>query len=481
MPPKAIQIDRSSKIGIEKQLYLAVKQLIESGVWQKGTKLPSSRDLADELKVARKTVKQAYTQLCLEGYLVSLDRQGTYVQEVTLDSSAGLIQAPKKEPLSRYGAELTSMALSGRQPARGIDISLFSRCPDFDKPQFDSVRASLFKAMRAPHADQFSAEPFGCRRLRTAIANVLAPEREISCTADQVAILPGFVDALDLITRVHIDRNDGLLLEEPCYPAIRENAIAYGAQWSAVATDQEGLTVDSLIQSESGQKLIFTTPGHHFPTGGVLPFARRLKLLKWARQSGAIIVEDDYDSEFTYQGKPAPALKSLDRTDQVIYLSSFKKLVPPMFCLDFLILPQPLLAVYAQAILLSVSQPGAEVQRALASFIETGSMAKHINRLKLVYAQRRQQLMQTLEKYFGERVQITGANSGLHFLIRIDSPLSTENIVQRAADTGLEISDTRDFYAGAAPRNEFIIGFGALEDSQIEEAIHRLYVASGCE
>ena len=473
-----IQIDRSSSVGIQKQIYLSVKHLVEAGIWRNGHKIPSSRDLADELKVARKTVKLAYEQLCLEGYLISRDRQGTFVREVLFDSVSAIITAPKKEPLSKYGAELTGMTLSSKTSASRIEISLFSRCPDFDRPQFDGVRASLFKAMRSTSADHFASEPFGCRRLREAVANVLAPEREITCSADQVAILPGFVDAIDLITRIHIDRGDGLLLEEPCYPAIRENAIAYGAQWAAVPTDEDGLAVDSLLQQELKPKLIFTTPGHHFPTGGILPFSRRLNLLKWARQTGTVIVEDDYDCEFTNGGKPAPALKSLDRSGQVIYLSSFKKLVPPMFCLDFLVLPETLLAVYSRAMLLSVSQAGAEIQRTLASFIESGSMARHVNRLKIVYARRRILLMQTLKNYFKERIEITGANSGLHFLIRIESSSSAADIVRRAADIGLEISHTKDFYAGLAPNNEFIIGFGALEDQQIDEAVRRLHVAS---
>lgn len=476
--PQTIEIDRTSGISIQKQIYLAVKHLIESRRWQNGMQVPSSRDLSEELQVARKTVKQAYDQLCLEGYLVSRDRQGTFVREAVLDAFGEVISAPNKVPLSKYAVELVSMTSSIKRSATKVDISLFSRNPDFDRPQFDGVRASLFKAMRGTNPEHFSSDPFGCPRLRAAIANVLAPEREISCSAEQVAILPGFIEAIDLITRIHVDRGDDLFLEEPCYPAIRENAIAYGARWSALSTDQDGLNTDLLIGRSGNPKLIFTTPGHHFPTGGILTFARRLSLLRWAREHGTMIVEDDYDSEFTSGGKPAPALKSLDRGGQVIYLSSFKKLVPPMFSVDFLILPESLLSVYAQAMLLSVSQAGAEVQRTLASFIETGSMAKHVNRLKVVYARRRHLLMQTLTKTFGNNIEIRGANSGLHFLIRVHSRLSSLEINRNAAESGLELTDTRDFYAGHAPSNEFIIGFGALEEEKIEEAVRRLHAAS---
>lgn len=478
---EAIEIDRNSSVGIQKQLYLAIKHLIEANIWQPGTKVPPSRVLSDNLKVARETVKQAYLQLCLEGYLVSRGRQGTFVKETLLETASSIITAPKSESLSQYADELTSTKLSLRQSTTKVQISLFSRCPNFDRPQFETVRSSLLKTMRKVASSSETSHPLGSWRLRTAIARFLAPEREINCNAEQVAILPGFVDAIDLITRLHIDRGDVMLIEEPCYPAIKENAIAYGAKWGAVPTDRDGLVVESLLPLESNPKIIFTTPGHHFPTGGVMPFSRRLRLLKWARETGALIIEDDYDCEFTNGGKPAPALKSLDRDEQVIYLSSFKKLVPPLFCMDFLILPERLLSVYSRAMLLSVSPPAAEAQATLASFIQSGSMAKHVNRLKIVYSRRRHLLIQKLKDCFGNRIEVTGANSGLHFLIRIHSSLNSSEIVRRAAERGLEISDTREFYAGTAPNNEFIIGFGAVEDQEIEDAVEILYLASSTE
>jgi len=476
-----IKIDRLSDLDLQRQICSQLKEFIESGKLPVGTKLPSSRDLADELKVARKTIKQAYAQMCLEGYLISSDRQGTYVREFAINSSINISSPPARETLSQFGKGLAEMALKQTSSPIKCDISLFSRHPDFDRPQFENVRAELMKELKRWRNAHAPMHQFGCTRLREAIANVLAPMRDINCTVDQIVILPGFIDALNLITNIHVDKDDSVLLEEPCYPAIRELATAYGAKWLAVPTDREGLTVDKLPTGDQGNgyKLGFVTPGHHFPTGGVLPFARRLRLLEWARETGCYIVDDDYDSEFTYAGRPAPALKSLDRRDQVIHLSSFKKLVPPMFSVDFIILPLALVPIYAQAMNLCATTPCPETQNALAHFIESGAMVRHTNRMKLIYARRRQLLMQLLQSEFLDDIEISGENSGLHFLIRIRSKLRTEVIVKRASELGLEIVSTRDFYAGEAPNGEFIIGFGTLEDSQIEEAVARLKQAAG--
>lgn len=477
MTPELL-VDRSSSTHLSQQVYLSIREMVDSGKWQRGYRLPPTRDLADELGIARKTVKQAYDQLIIEGYLEARGRQGTFVKELVETTNSETISSPGKDALSAYGREVASMISGQTEAYSKIEISLFSRFPDFENLPVNGFTAALNRELRnaepVPLAD--TGDPPGHVQLREAIASMIAATREIRCTAEQVAIVPGFAVALDLITRMHVDRGDGVIVEEPCFPAMRENAIAYGARWCAVPVDESGLLTERLPapQSEERWKLVFTTPGHHFPTGRVMPLERRQSLLRWAAKTGAYIVEDDYDSEFTYRGQPPPALKSLDSRDRVIYVSSFKKLVPPGLSVDYIILPRKLVPVYRQAMQLSVTQTAMRTQSVLARFIADGQMSRHIKRLKPIYARRRQLLMDAFHKHFGSALTISGENSGLHFLVRIATTIDVDVLVARALAAGVEISHTREFYAGAAPQGEFIVGFGCVPEHLIDEGVKRL-------
>lgn len=474
----SITIDRASQVNLVHQIYGRIRGLIESGQWAFGYRLPPSRDLAEELGTARKTVKQAYDQLVLEGYLETRGRLGTFVNISAVPAGIETLAVPSSETLSAYGREVSAFPVEQSLSDAQIKISLFSRFPDFEQLPLGSFMAALNRELRKvdPLLLAETADPFGYRPLREAIAAKMAPVREIRCLADQVCILPGFTAALDLITRVHVDRSDLVLVEEPCFPAMRENAIAYGARLVAIPVDDLGLVTEGLplVSRDDKWKLAFVTPGHHFPTGGVLPLERRQQLMQWAAQSGVYIVEDDYDSEFTYRGAPAPALKSVDISDRVIYVSSFKKLVPPALSVDYMILPRKLLPVYKQAMRLSINQTAMRTQAVLSRLILSDEMNKHIRRLKPIYARRRQMWMDTFEKYFGDAVTICGENSGLHFLLRLDSSADVDVLVKRALALGVEISHTRDFYAGVPPSGEFIIGFGCVSEDAIEESVKLL-------
>lgn len=473
-----ISIDRKSSINLTQQIYAGIREMIHSGQWSNEHRLPPSRDLAEELGIARKTVKQAYDQLLIEGYIETRGRHGTFVSNPVSTASVEALSIPVSEILSDYGREVASMTTAQPIMESNVKISLFSRFPDFEQTVLGNFTAVLNRELRK--SEQYllneTADPLGYRPLREAIAAKMAPTKEIRCTADQVCIVPGFSVALDLITRIHVNRGDCVLVEEPCYPGMRENAIAYGARLSAIPADAYGLITDRLpqVSHDTRWKLAFSTPGHHFPTGGVLPLERRQQLLQWAAQSGAYIVEDDYDSEFTYRGQPAPALKSLDKLDRVIYVSSFKKLVPPGISVDYLILPRKLVSVYRQVMQLAVTQADKRTQAVLAQVINSGEMAKHIRRLKPTYAKRRQLWMDTFHHYFGDKITICGENSGLHFLIRIKSSVDVEVLVRRAMALGVEISHTRDFYSGTAPPGEFIIGFGCVPENQIKDGVKLL-------
>lgn len=471
-------VDRKTATTLSQQLYLRIRELIDSGKWPRGHRLPPTRDLADELGITRKTVKHAYDQLIIEGYLEARGRQGTFVRELSGTVDPEVISSAGTDVLSSYGREVASM-VSGQLPLqKNIEISLFSRFPDFENLPENGFTAAINRELRKTESVLLNdvGNSLGHRQLREAIASTMAPQREIRCTADQVAIVPGFSVVLDLITRIHVDRGDCVLVEEPCYPAMRENAIAYGARWRGLPVDEWGLLTEQLPAPQIAErwKLAFTTPGHHFPTGSVLTLERRQSLLRWAVQTGAYIVEDDYDSEFTYRGQPPPALKSLDSRDRVIYVSSFKKLVPPGLSVDYIILPRKLVAVYRQAMELSVTQTAMRTQAVLSRFITDGQMFRHVKCLKPIYARRRQLWMEAFQRHFGDSLTVHGENSGLHFLIRIATTWDADVLVGRALALGVEISHTRDFYAGVAPQGEFIIGFGCVSEDMIDEGARRL-------
>jgi GntR family transcriptional regulator/MocR family aminotransferase len=300
----------------------------------------------------------------------------------------------------------------------------------------------------------------------------------VRCAADQVIIVNGSQQAIDLITKVLIDRGDPVAVENPGYLGARRAFLAQGAKIVPVPVDENGIMVERLESKPSRDahavKLIYVTPSHQFPTGGVLPLARRLELIRWAENSGAVIIEDDYDSEFRYDGRPIPALQGLAESGNVVYVGTFSKVLFPALRIGYIVVPDALARVFARARWIADRQTPTLEQLALTDFISEGHLERHLRRMRTLYDQRRQALVRALNHFFGGRIQILGENAGMHLMVRLRTDLSDEEVVRRAAAVGAGVVSARLYYLGDAPADEFVLGYAGLSERKIQEGVRRL-------
>ncbi len=483
-----IQLNLSSELELRRQLYHRIRQLVADKKLQPGQRMPSSRELADQASVSRKTVKEAYRQLITEGFLESRPRSGTYVAAYVLGSGIGpkprrnkaVDNAPGPllvKRLSEYAKRVSAKGLvSGSSVA---DISFFSWQPVFSQyppGNWQSLLLSEFKRSSSS-LGEVPKHPFGLNNLREEIARWVLRNREISCQPEQVAIVSGYGQALDLIARIHCGPTDVVAMEDPTYPPGRELFESHGTSILSVPVDAQGLRVDQLTSGprSPAPKVLLVTPAHQFPMGSILTMQRRLDLLNWAQRVKCLVLEDDYDAEFNFEGRPVPALSALVHNGTALYLSSFKKILPPPFDLDFMIIPEQLVPIYAQALRLSSGQISPPIQSALAGFMAAGELEKQVRRLRTMYGKRRKALLAAIDRYLGAKAELTADNVGLHVIIRIKSKLSDNQLVERAAQSGVELVSTGSFYS-VDPGNTgaFVLGYATLSEAEIDDGVKRL-------
>lgn len=475
-----ITIDSQADLPLHRQVYEEIRRAILSGRLTPGQKLPSTRSLSQSLSISRATVTQSYEQLLSEGYLETKMGSGTFVchqlpDDLLNTTPIELISSAQNSsiPLSAYGAGLNDKAFL-RLPELELQINFTYGRPAFDQFPIDLWRKLLSRHCRSS-ADvlDYTNDSMGYKSLRQAIASYLSRSRAVKCTPEQIIIIGGSQQGLDLITRLLINRGDAVAVEEPGYLGARRAFLAQGACLFPVSVDNLGLIVSNL-PTESNIKLIYVTPSHQFPTGTVLSLSRRLELLTWAQQSGAMIIEDDYDSEYRYSDRPIPALQGLDQSNSVIYVGTFSKVLFPALRLGYLVLPDNLVNVFSRAKWLANRQSSLLEQYALTDFIAEGHLERHIRRMRSLYKQRRQTLVQCLISHFGNRVKILGDNAGMHLMVKMQTTLSDEEIVQGAAHLGVGLGAANSYYLKTSPGGEFVLGYAELNQQQIQEGVRRL-------
>lgn len=469
-----IVLDRRLSVPLQRQIYEQWRSGILEGRFAPGDRMPSTRELAAALRVSRATVATAYEQLMAEGYLDSHHGSGTFVcrdlPDTRVDSARAAVSPPpalKPVRLSAYAARLGTMAW--RQPAAPGALNLSTDGPTFDQFPFGVwkrlVRRHL--QLQGPRLFDYAMQGGGDPRLRETIASYLARSRAVRCTAEQVVIVTGSQQALDLCARILIDPGDEVAIENPGYPGARELFTASGARIRPVPVDGEGLVVSALPRAA---RLVYITPSHQFPLGAAMSLARRLELLDWTRRQGAVVVEDDYDSEYRYSGAPLPALQGLSAASGVVYVGTFSNVLFPGLRLGYLVLPPELVAPFARAKWLGDRHVAHVEQSALADFIAEGHLERHVRRMRRVYKRRRDALQDALARYFGNAARMVGDASGMHVVVRFDSPA----IAARAARAGVHLVSTGWYYMNDAPANEFIVRFTGVSERGIREAVKRL-------
>jgi GntR family transcriptional regulator / MocR family aminotransferase len=481
-----LTLDNRSPIPLHRQLYDEIRKSILTGRLSAGASVPSTRMLAVSLGISRSTVTLSYDQLISEGYLQTTVGSGTRVSDRLPEdllhasppktgksgSHGGKRYSPK---LSRYGENLAeSSTIEPQEP--NLPIPFNYGTPAIDEFPLDIWRRLLLRHCRGEKSGLLNhGATEGDPGLRAAIASYLGRSRATRCSADQVIIVNGSQQAIDLVTKVLIDRGDRVALENPGYLGARCSFLAQGAVLKPVPIDESGIIIERLPARSSGPtKLVYVTPSHQFPTGAVLCLSRRLELLAWAADAGAMIVEDDYDSEFRYRSRPIAALQGLDENEIVIYAGTFSKVLFPSLRVGYLVVPPSLVQIFVRARWLADRHTPTLEQRVLADFIDEGHLERHLRRMRTLYDRRRQALSRSLRQHFGDRLTMLGENAGMHLMARLNTGLNDEEVVRRARQVGVGIVSARVYYLADARKDEFVFGYANLSERKIQEGVRRL-------
>jgi GntR family transcriptional regulator / MocR family aminotransferase len=459
-------------------LYDELRAVILDGRLRPGARLPATRDLAAAYRLSRATIVTAFDQLKSEGYVEGRSGSGTYVSQVLpeqlLDVRGPRVEKPlphRRVALSAYARRLQPFRGTSQRPIRAFRAN---------QPALDVFPTTLWAQVSARRLRRVSAsllaggEALGYRPLRQAVADYLNSSRGVKCTADQVLILSGAQEALDRTARILLNPGESVWMEEPGYPGAAVVFRAVGARIRPVPVDAEGLDVERGSRKWGAPRLVYVTPAHQFPLGVTMSLRRRLATLEWARRSGTLIFEDDYDSEYRYSGRPIPAMQGLDRSGVVIFAGSFSAVLFPALRLGYLVVPAEMVAVFAAAESVSTHHPPLLEQAILCDFITEGHFARHIRRMRELYAERLAVLLEGAREKLGEMLEISTVEAGLQTVGWLKRGLSAERVAALAAKRNVEVVPLSRYASGRSRREGLILGFAAVDPRELRRGVEQL-------
>jgi GntR family transcriptional regulator / MocR family aminotransferase len=455
---------------LSEQVYQAIRSAVLDGRLSINERVPASRELAEQLNVSRNTVLAAYERLTSEGYLRSHLGSGTFV-----DQNFRAATAHKGHPVQ---FESPSLSALGRRlhepraivPRRDLPFDFRPGIPDLKHlPVSTWRRISSRQISRLSAKTAYYGDSAGDLSLREAIARHFGRTRALHCHSDNIAIVNGTQQSLDILGRLLIEPGDIVAVEDPGYPGALAAFRALGARIIPVPVDREGLCTNRL---PARAKLVYVTPSHQFPLGVPMSLARRRELLAWAKENSALIIEDDYDSEFRYEGRPLDALQGLDKSGQVVYLGTFSKVLFPSLRLGFVVLPNWIYPKFLSLKWLTDRHTETLEQHVLAQFIKEGQFARHIRRMQKIYSERRKTLLAALSLSM-PFVEPLPSSAGLHLSGFLPRHYPAEDLISRAAAGGVGLYSIAPFYE-EEPKGGLIFGFGSCEIADISEGIRRV-------
>jgi GntR family transcriptional regulator/MocR family aminotransferase len=488
----AARLDRTAAEPVYRQVLRLMQQAILTSQLLPGAKLPSSRTLATDLGIARNTVLHVYDQLTAEGYVISTTGSGTYVADTQPDSAA--IKA-RRGPLAVSGpAELvTSAAVQPRGPTRGALSARGARLiktagvsakqwgafmpgvPDvaeFPARTWSRLQAKLWKEA---NPDLLTYAPGGgYRPLRRALSDYLRVARSVNCTPDQIIITTGIHQSIDLAVRLLTDVGDRAWVEEPCYWGARSVLQSSGLTLVPVPVDDEGLNPRE-SDLRAPPRIALVTPSHQYPLGMVMSLARRRTLLEYARQHGVWIIEDDYDSEFRYGSRPLASLQGLDDAGQVIYVGSLGKMLFPGLRIGYMIAPEHLVDTFRTGVA-ELYREGQLIQQAvLTEFIMDGYLTSHVRRMRALYGERRQILIDAITARFGDALPVMGDEAGLHLVLGLPDHANDREVTAASYEAGVIVRPLAAYYNSETPaRSGLLLGYACVPNDKIGPAFDTL-------
>jgi GntR family transcriptional regulator / MocR family aminotransferase len=474
-----IRLDRKGGKPLYVQVYDSFRAAIVGHGLRAGERIPSTRALALELGISRIPVLNAYAQLLAEGYFSSRVGAGTFVSS----SLPGQHTPPENE-----GPRLVGVRGTRRAIARGA-LAL----PRYERPAWvggkgafsvsqlavDTFPMRVWSKLAARYWKNLSlsalqyGDPMGSRELREAIGTYLRAARSVRCEWQQIMIVSGSQQALDISARVLLEAGNPVWVEEPGYWLTRHILTVAGCRLVPVPVDDDGMDVAAGIARCRRARAAFVAPSHQYPLGATMSASRRLQLLEWAQSSGAWIVEDDYDSEYRYDSKPIASLQGLDRSTRVIYIGTFSKVLFPSLRVGYIVIPPDLVEHFLAVRHAMDVGPPHQFQAVLADFIKEGHFSRHLRRMRLEYGGRRELLVSCIRKELGAMVELHGAEAGLHLTVTLPRGYRDRVLAARAAREKLWLWPLSPSYLGQKVRQGFILGFGGVNAAEIPASVGR--------
>lgn len=464
-----------------RQVFETLRRAISEGALAPGQKLQATRELARSLVVSRNTVNAAYDMLQAEGYVVARQGAGYFVTDVVpeqLETGAG------RPRVAWYGdpARQTSRGLSQRgevlarasRPVSRLDNPAFQRgLPALDHFPVKAWQQHIDRYCRDPGSSLMRyQDEGGHRKLKEALTEYLTLARGVRCDPSHVIIVSGGQAALDLVTRMLVDIDETVAIEDPGYLGARDALESAGARLAPVPADQDGIDVERLSQTDA--HLVYVTPSYQFPSGVTMSAARRMALLHWASERDAFVIEDDYDSEFRYGGRPLTCLQGIDTEQRVIYVGTFSKVMFPALRLGYVVAP-PQLATALQSALRKTGQDAPMLlQAAMADFIRSGQFGSHIRRMRALYGRRQQLFVRLAHKHLGGLLSVSATDAGMQLATYFQCPIDKRVLRAEAAAVGIDVVALSEYYLGECPRDGLFLGYSGIPETEMEKNILRL-------
>lgn len=475
---QSIDIDRASSRTISAQLALALRNLILTGSLKAGERLPASRTLANDLGIARTTVIETFEQLASEGLIESRVGAGTFISQALNAERPIAPERPDRPDYVARGRVARSMATAARRFVPRLPHA--PRAFTTAMPAFDAFPLAQWSRLAAKHwrGPRHTAlgygDPQGYRPLRQAIASHLRANRGIACSWEQVFIVAGAQQAFQLIGSTLIDPGDVVWFENPGAIGARNSLIFSGAELVPVPVDDSGMVVEKGLTASPQFRLAFVTPAHQQPLGAKMSLERRFALLQAAEAARAWIIEDDYDGEFCFAGRPLPTLKGIDATGRVIYVGTFSKSLFPALRLGFFLAPPSLVETFETA--LAACLPGAPTssQAVVSDFIDEGLFATHIRRMRKLYTERHEVLVEAARARLSEWLDVVPTNAGLHTVAFLRAGLIGAEVAAAAAERGLTVVPISRFCIEPIAAEGLVLGFSGIAPAQIKAGIATL-------
>ncbi len=477
-----IVVDRKAASPLHRQIYEGYRARIVAGDLRAGQVVPLTREFASQMRVSRIPVLNAYAQLLAEGYFESRVGAGTFVSS-SLPDRLTTCEGEGRD-------EAHAAARSGRRPIaeRAATLPRYKRPAwmqgrgafNVSQPALDAFPFRLWSNLIARYARSLQVAglqyggPMGLQELREAIARYLRTARGVRCDANQIMMVSGSQQALDLSARVLLDPGVSVWIEEPGYWVVRDVLKAAGCRLAAIPVDSEGIDVATGVKRCPKARAAYVAPSHQYPLGVTMSASRRFQLLDWAQNSGAWIVEDDYDSEYRYESMPIASLQGLDHHSRVIYIGTFSKVLFPSLRLGYVVIPEDLVDRFMAVRHAMDLCPSHLNQAVLAEFIREGHFSRHIRRMRQLYSDRRRVLVEAIRNECGSVLEVTGGEAGMHLLVTLSNGFSDREISAHAAEKSLWLWPLSPLYVGKARRQGFILGFGNVTSPEIPGAVARL-------